>query len=65
MPCYDSRDHNPPEGSPETVERLDRATRLLCYVMGTLLKGKDSNPYLDAELDVWWKQHQKDDARCQ
>lgn len=64
MPCTDGglpyyNDH------PETKEKLDRATRLLCAVCKRL---ETNGIYVivadveSGELDTWWRKHKKEDA---
>lgn len=64
MPCYDPRDYSSVEyrDNPETVRRLNRATRLLCTTCKYIEhQGLSIEKFGGKALDRWWKQHQLED----
>jgi len=71
MPCSDGRDR---DGgcyeNPETVKRLDTATRLLCFLCKKL-DGQGEEPIdnqvfiENRDLFKWWQNHKKEDGKMQ
>lgn len=58
MPC---RDGGPPI-EVEYKERLDKVTRLLCELCGTLeASGANTKKLFTRELSAWWEVHKKAD----
>ncbi len=65
MPCHDGgyepRGRVEYRDNPETKERLDRATRILCEVLKQMTH-KEITLQSD-ELQVWWAKHQIEDRK--
>lgn len=62
MPCSDGGPSY--HDDPNTIRRLDLATRLLCSLCRRITKsGHDSLIYGDGELAQWWGKHQEADRK--
>jgi hypothetical protein len=67
MPCQACNSY--PSESDLRKQELDKVTRLLCWVMTTLVKKKpaiaealiDSSAPESSELMAWWHKHQRED----
>jgi len=66
MPCYDYYPQPTYVDNPETKERLDLVTRLLCSLCKRIESqghGGDDLITMDAELAEWWEQHKELDRK--
>jgi hypothetical protein len=68
MPCYDERDspsfihESYKKRDDEQREKINKLTRMLCTLCGTLERGGWSVLITDTpELQGWWIKHQKQD----
>lgn len=65
MPCRDGRELTNIVDNPETIERLDKATRILCSLITYLENGQSTILYEysqnNSELREWWNNHLKED----
>ena len=62
MPCSDGGPSY--QENPETKDRLDKVTRLLCGLCRRLTnRGRAFHITDDAELAKWWAAHQEEDRR--
>lgn len=71
MPCSDGGSwettHTEYVDNPETKKRLDKVTRLLCFVMRNLTPADRKQLYSYASngkaLAAWWYKHQEEDRK--